>query len=723
MGRLSESLRFIWVLWFFLLVSTPYSLEDQARPLYLSSSYAYVSFGIIIGVLIGLVVARCLSKEALSFSVSIVCFAGGLLSLFLVFAEWASFIARVNEGLSPMFLSVFEECFSGYPSVHHALLIMAGLMMGAAASCFIVRSGHYERTGAEGRFDLLFVLPMVCLGFCHSVYYQVGDLIGLGYGDGACIASFLYACVSFMILMIARCGNGGFLSLQCMVAFCGGQIAWNLIARCSSTVMISEFLLWVLCALLLTSFLVLLGGVAIAKWPDSKVDKEADTAEGDRKIAGSIILEDAEAVELQRRFNLTDRECEAVWLMLQGATSRESAEMMGVKAPTVRNYLQRAYAKASVSSSGELKALLYPTEPVLHASEILPGKDVSRNRGWSLVAIVFILATSLGCLLLPNDEGRAIEHSVILGIGLGLFLSGGLWLTKCLSSEDGGKIKIPRKLTKVLIVALAFLFCASLTSCALLNWAMSCSAVCASACLLVCALAVLCRAPGGGFALDGASVAGQYDVALGIVAAVLLPGYALGYLCERPSDAFSTVLLVASLLVLAFFVIVCFKNGGRSFLKDAECLIAFGVGFGLILGCVTADRFIEYLCVIANEPMQPGVFTPLISTSVVSSFVAMVSLTGAAYLAFVCRFSYCPELPERSHGRVVHYLLARGLSEQESEVVALIAEGFTGSQIAVKMHYSLGSVNAMRLAGYRILGIHAKSELDFLLKEIVGIDK
>ena len=67
--------------------------------------------------------------------------------------------------------------------------------------------------------------------------------------------------------------------------------------------------------------------------------------------------------------------------------------------------------------------------------------------------------------------------------------------------------------------------------------------------------------------------------------------------------------------------------------------------------------------------------------------------------------------------------MARGLSDRESEVVALISEGFTGSQTAVKMHYSLGSVNAMRLAGYRILGIHSKSELDSLLKESVGIER
>ena len=55
---------------------------------------------------------------------------------------------------------------------------------------------------------------------------------------------------------------------------------------------------------------------------------------------------------------LSEGERKAVELTMAGMTSSEAAVQMGVKAPTVRSYLQRAYKKAGVTSFGELKKQL-----------------------------------------------------------------------------------------------------------------------------------------------------------------------------------------------------------------------------------------------------------------------------------------------------------------------------------------------------------------------------
>lgn len=51
---------------------------------------------------------------------------------------------------------------------------------------------------------------------------------------------------------------------------------------------------------------------------------------------------------------LTPREHEAARLAVEGRTNKEVAEKMGLTAPTVEQYLHRAYSKLGVSNRGEL---------------------------------------------------------------------------------------------------------------------------------------------------------------------------------------------------------------------------------------------------------------------------------------------------------------------------------------------------------------------------------
>lgn len=52
--------------------------------------------------------------------------------------------------------------------------------------------------------------------------------------------------------------------------------------------------------------------------------------------------------------DLTPREHEAARLAVEGRTNKEVAAQMGLTAPTVEQYLHRAYEKLGVSNRGQL---------------------------------------------------------------------------------------------------------------------------------------------------------------------------------------------------------------------------------------------------------------------------------------------------------------------------------------------------------------------------------
>lgn len=65
--------------------------------------------------------------------------------------------------------------------------------------------------------------------------------------------------------------------------------------------------------------------------------------------------------------------------------------------------------------------------------------------------------------------------------------------------------------------------------------------------------------------------------------------------------------------------------------------------------------------------------------------------------------------------RAVHSLQGRGLSELESRILVLIAQGESSSAIEKSLSVAHGTVNSSRARGYRILGIHSQGELIKLL--------
>lgn len=98
-------------------------------------------------------------------------------------------------------------------------------------------------------------------------------------------------------------------------------------------------------------------GVAAA--PSGTAGRPGDEGEEGEKDAGSARDPLRELVAR----GLTEREAQAVRALLDGLSSREAAERLGLGASTVRNYQQRAYRKLGVACAGEARELLAGEAP------------------------------------------------------------------------------------------------------------------------------------------------------------------------------------------------------------------------------------------------------------------------------------------------------------------------------------------------------------------------
>ena len=139
-------------------------------------------------------------------------------------------------------------------------------------------------------------------------------------------------------------------------------------------------------------------------------------------------------------------------------------------------------------------------------------------------------------------------------------------------------------------------------------------------------------------------------------------------------------------------------------ISDALAVFAIGSTVGLVTGPVSSD--------VVNVQLG-GTF--LINWQVMSLFESAISAGSLALLAnMVVDGSYVLDgaLDEK---RAIHLLQSHGLSELESRILVLIAQGMQSDAIEKSLSVAHGTVNSSRLRGYRILGIHSRVELTKLL--------
>ena len=219
----------------------------------------------------------------------------------------------------------------------------------------------------------------------------------------------------------------------------------------------------------------------------------------------------------------------------------------------------------------------------------------------------------------------------------------------------------------------------------------------------------------------------QNPLLLGIYLVFLVASF--GFLIFRQKDSAAPtatatlILVVLACLALAAglpqaLLILC----ALAFLKancpaSAKPFILLGIGAGFAFGRLGFDTWRDVLGASFTTTENFG--TNVAAAAVAPATMAIVAMDGLACIFYLTSL-YAQNSTARydidKEERDILFLRSRGINELEAAILAKIAQGSTGPQIARSMHYSLGAINSLRAHAYSALNIHNKQELLGLLK-------
>lgn len=219
----------------------------------------------------------------------------------------------------------------------------------------------------------------------------------------------------------------------------------------------------------------------------------------------------------------------------------------------------------------------------------------------------------------------------------------------------------------------------------------------------------------------------QNPLLLGIYLVFLVASF--GFLIFRqkdsaaPTTTATLILVVLACLALAAglpqaLLILC----ALAFLKancpaSAKPFILLGIGAGFAFGRLGFDTWRDVLGASFTTTENFG--TNVAAAAVAPATMAIVAMVGLACIFYLTSL-YAQNSTARydidKEERDILFLRSRGINELEAAILAKIAQGSTGPQIARSMHYSLGAINSLRAHAYSALNIHNKQELLGLLK-------
>lgn len=531
---------------------------------------------------------------------------------------------------------------------------------------------------------------------------------------------------------------------------------------------------------------------------------------------------------------LPNREREAIEGALEGFTSAQIADHLGIKPATVRSYLQRAYRKLGVTSLRELRGAMGAVDD----GESLPTREQKGDArihpehalvcrvnacGWLLLVVLLALSPHMGAgvcreaavlgigagllasgVAFPAPRRRvalvisAAALTVLVGLGfvnplqlalfeltgadvgvpeaslpllLPAFLVLGFMLPRALSlmtgdsrETDGG---CPARVEPLVVSALFFIartsdqawvaivvisWFVTLTSTAFLavqategekgalvrplSRASRCADVSPSPLSGAALFALAFGCSRMAIASDGvaptlaSAMLFVAFVARRLVASAPFGGPNLAYLCScallfglgvlvhplgmsEPQDLLPAALCAAS----AFLVLAGAKGSPRREPAILSRPSATAIGLGLLSGHVLSK-----LCWIGEVIARAdptGRLAPSLSENLaydaVPFIVYVVGIVACGVLIALKVHESNPArkaFPREAAGeQQLDLLLGLGLSETEARVLAEIARGLSGKEIAEKLSYAIGTVNAARYRGYRKLGINSRHEL------------
>lgn len=419
---------------------------------------------------------------------------------------------------------------------------------------------------------------------------------------------------------------------------------------------------------------------------------------------------------------LSPREEQFVRLLLKGKTPAEIARETGTKPSTVRTTLHRAYGKASVAGSGELVALFagegdaVGPEPLQrHADDLLVSARTRRLFRYLLTSFFILLAA--GPLVMADSYwGSGVTHAIAFSLasytlGLGLLLSlcsvGGK--PKRGDDLDGadGAIGLGSPCVWAILSAVEWSF-VYIAAWRCVRDPLMAAPVLFCGIASMASLAVkLCP-----FKVHAHTRAIAPLVSIGVAALI--------YAATRGR--------IHGLAVLTGMLL--------TYIVLRSCPQRKMLGVWMLCFGATAPAWV----VLLNMAQDLMVFEPLFLTSLlgqssaVNVVVATVIVCWSAPM-FVTHIALTRSVEDekavleyRANGsteaarvRQLALLASRSLSDVQSQILLMTAEGATTKTIAEDVGYAASTVQALRSASYRQLRIKNKTQLISLLSQVDNV--
>lgn len=419
---------------------------------------------------------------------------------------------------------------------------------------------------------------------------------------------------------------------------------------------------------------------------------------------------------------LSPREEQFVRLLLKGKTPAEIARETGTKPSTVRTTLHRAYGKASVAGSGELVALFagegdaVGPEPLQrHADDLLVSARTRRLFRYLLTSF-FILLAAGPLVMADSDWSSGVTHAIAfslasytLGLGLLLSLCSAGGKPKRGDDLDGadGAIGLGSPCVWAILSAVEWSF-VYIAAWRCIRDPLMAAPVLFCGIASMASLAVkLCP-----FKVHAHTRAIAPLVSIGVAALI--------YAATR-----GRIHGLAVLTGMLLTYIVLRSCPQRKML--GVWMLCFGatVPAWVVLLNMVQDLTVFEPLFLASLLGQSSTLNVVVATVIVCwsvpIFVTHIALARSvedekAVLEYRANGS-----TETARVRQLALLMSRSLSDVQSQILLMTAEGATTKTIAEDVGYAASTVQALRSASYRQLRIKNKTQLISLLSQVDNV--
>lgn len=419
---------------------------------------------------------------------------------------------------------------------------------------------------------------------------------------------------------------------------------------------------------------------------------------------------------------LSPREEQFVRLLLKGKTPAEIARETGTKPSTVRTTLHRAYGKASVAGSRELVALfvdegdaVVPELSRRHADDMLASARTRRLFRY-LLTLFFILLAAGPLVMADSDWGSGVSWAVTFSLssyalGLGLLLSlhyaGEKLNREAALTRTDGAIGLGSPCVWAILSALEWSFVYIAAWRCVRDPLMAVPVLFCGIASMASLAVKLCP-----FKVHTHTRAIAPLVSIGVAALI--------YAASRGR--------IHGLAVLTGMLLTYIVLGSCPQRKMLGVwMLCFGVTapVWVVLLSMAQDLMVFEPLFLASLLGQSSAVNVVVATVIVCwsvpMFVTHIALARSvederAVLEYRANGS-----TETARVRQLALLTSRSLSDVQSQILLMTAEGATTKTIAEDVGYAASTVQALRSASYRQLRIKNKAELISLLSRVDNV--